>query len=162
MEPVTLALRSKRQRRAAAVQKVQHLVPALILLGDGWSALARHVEGAGAAIALVEIVSGALFVLAAAPSIRGAVHDARPASAHHGVDWTDAFAAAVVFAETLERYHPHRAHRQAQRVDNRRPSGDGCVSRTHHGLCRAAARAARSAFVDARARLVSERRSQAI
>ena len=65
MEPVTLVLRSKRQKRAAAVQKLQHLVPAVILLGDGWSALTRHAAGVEFAIALFELVSGALFVFAA-------------------------------------------------------------------------------------------------
>ena len=109
MEPVTLVLRSKRQKRAAAVQKLQHLVPAVILLGDGWSALTRHAAGVEFAIALFEVVSGALFVFAAMRGIRGAVRGASRAHphphAHHGIDWTDVFAAAVVLAETIEHYH---------------------------------------------------------
>ena len=107
MEPVTLVLRSRRRARAAAVQKLQHLLPALILLGGGAAALTRHAEGAELWIALVEIVSGALFVVAAARGIRGAVRrNAADAHVHHhGIDWVDVFAAAVVFAETLERYH---------------------------------------------------------
>jgi hypothetical protein len=109
MDPVTLVLRSKRQKRAAAVQKLQHLVPAVILLGDGWSALARHAAGVEFAIALFEVVSGALFVFAAMRGIRGAVRGASRAHphphAHRGIDWTDVFAAAVVLAETIEHYH---------------------------------------------------------
>jgi hypothetical protein len=82
MEPVTLVLRSKRQKRAAAVQKLQHLVPAVILLGDGWSALTRHAAGVEFAIALFELVSGALFVFAAVRGIRGAVRGASRAHPH--------------------------------------------------------------------------------
>ena len=100
MEPVTLVLRSKRQKRAAAVQKLQHLVPALLLLANGWSALSGHAEGAELAIALLELASGGLFVVAAVRGIRGAVRGraAAHAHAHHGVDWADIFAAAVVLA----------------------------------------------------------------
>ena len=111
MEPTTLVLRSKRQKRAAAVQKLQHLVPALILLGDGWSAFARHAHGVEFAIAVLEVVSGALFVAAAVRGIRRATQaNAANGHAHHDeghprVDWTDVFAAAVVLADTVERYH---------------------------------------------------------
>ena len=102
-------LRSKRQKRAAAVQKLQHLLPAVFLLGDGGSALASgRAAGVELAIALLEVVSGALFLVATARNIRDAArgqavptHDV----SHHGVDWTDVFAAAVVFAETVEHYH---------------------------------------------------------
>lgn len=107
MDPVTVVLRSRRRARAAAVQKLQHLLPALILLGGGAAALTRHAEGVELWIAIVEIASGALFVVAATRGIRGAVRrNAGDADVHHhGIDWVDVFAAAVVFAETLERYH---------------------------------------------------------
>ena len=106
MDQVTVVLRSRRRARAAAVQKLQHLLPAVILLGGGAAALMRHAEGAELWIAVVEVVSGALFVAAAARGIRGAI---RPKAGehvhHHGIDWVDVFAAAVMFAETLEHYH---------------------------------------------------------
>jgi len=107
MEPVTLVLRSRRQKRAAAVQKLQHLVPALLLLTNGWTALTGHAKGAELAIALLEIASGTLFVVAAVRGIRSAVRGRAAAHTHthHGMDWADVFAAAVVFAETVERYH---------------------------------------------------------
>ena len=124
MEPVTVVLHSRRQKRASAVQKLQHLVPAVILLGAGWSALrAEHATGAESAIALFEVVSGALFLFATARVVRNAArrHPSAPAHQHahapahapdpshahapHGIDWTDVFAAAVVFAETVEHYH---------------------------------------------------------
>ena len=105
MEPVTLVLRSRRQKRAAAVQKLQHLVPALLLLTNGWTALTGHAKGAELAIALLEIASGTLFVVAAVRGIRRAVREGNHEQSHHGIDWADVFAAAVVFAETVERYH---------------------------------------------------------
>ena len=107
MQPTMVVLRSKRRQRAAAVQKLQHLLPAILLLGDGSAAIARHAAGVALGIALLEIVSGALFVLAAARGIRGAIRRRHAAAshAHHGIDWVDVFAAGVIFAETLERYH---------------------------------------------------------
>jgi hypothetical protein len=107
MEPLTVVLRSRRQQRAAAVQKLQHLLPAAILLGDGAAALLRDAQGVERWIAVIEIVCGALFVVAAVRRIGGAIRRrAHSAHAHrHGIDWIDVFAAAVVFAETIERYH---------------------------------------------------------
>jgi hypothetical protein len=107
MEPVTIVLRSKRRQRAVAVQKLQHLVPAVILLGSGAASLTHGPAGVELAIAILEVASGALFVVAAARGLRGAIgprHAGTP-HAHHGVDWVDVFAAGVVAAETLEHYH---------------------------------------------------------
>jgi hypothetical protein len=108
MEPLTVVLRSKRRQRAVAVQKLQHLVPAIILLGSGGASLAHAPDGVELAIALLEVVSGALFVFAAARGLRRAIgrRDAGTSGhAHHGVDWVDVFAAGVVAAETVEHYH---------------------------------------------------------
>src|SRR5690349_2587711 len=104
MEPVTVVLRSKRQRRAAAVQKLQHLAPATILLGQGLTTFRGHAEGAELAIAVFSVIAGALFMLGALRGIHTAVSKSA-AHGHHGIDWTDIFAAAVVAVETLEHYH---------------------------------------------------------
>ena len=54
----------------------------------------------------MEIVCGALFVVAAVRGIRGVVRERSAGHhPHHGIDWVDVFAAAVVLAETVERYH---------------------------------------------------------
>jgi len=107
MQPLTVVLRSKRRQRAVAVQKLQHLAPALILLGDGAASLAHQPARIALAIAAFEIVSGALFVLAALRGVRGAIRQRRAGTphAHHGIDWVDVFAAGVVAAETIEHYH---------------------------------------------------------
>ncbi len=107
MEPVTVVLRSKRRQRAVAVQKLQHLLPAILLLGDGAATMARDPAGVELGIALLEMVSGALFVLAAVRRIRAAIRNRQPGAHHasHGIDWIDVFAAGVIFAETVERYH---------------------------------------------------------
>jgi hypothetical protein len=108
MKPLTVVLRSKRRQRALAAQKLQHLVPAMILLGDGLTIMAREpAAGVELAIAVLEIVSGALFVVAAARGLRGAIRSRHAGTphGHHGVDWVDVFAAGVVAVETIEHYH---------------------------------------------------------
>ena len=105
MQPTTVVLRSKRRRRAQAVQKLQHVIPALVLLGAGMHTLTSGAHGGELAIGFAEIVSGALFVTAALAGLRSATRGARGhGEQHHGVDWVDVFAAVVIAVETVERY----------------------------------------------------------
>jgi hypothetical protein len=106
VQPTTVILRSKRRRRAQAVQKLQHVIPALVLLGAGMHTLTSGAQGGELAIGFAEIVSGALFVTAALAGLRSATRGARGHAAHHhGIDWVDVFAAVVIAVETVERYH---------------------------------------------------------
>ena len=115
---VAIPLRSKRQRRALAVQKLNHLIPAAGLLVAGQQAIAEG-HGFGFYLGVFELVSSAALIVLTAREIRsalrwraGAAHDA--AHADHGVDWVDIAAGFMLVAEALE--HWHVKHRIARPV----------------------------------------------
>jgi hypothetical protein len=98
-------LHSRRQRRAALAQQVQHVVAAAGLLFSGAQSLSAGAGGLELALAVAGMITGALLLAAFARSVRLT----RPAAAHHaharGVDWMEIWAAAVLLAEAAERWH---------------------------------------------------------
>ncbi|MGH9407863.1 MAG: hypothetical protein ACRD1V_00255 [Vicinamibacterales bacterium] len=110
---VVVPLRSHRQQRAALVQKLQHAVPGGVLLIAGAQALAESPHGAALALAVFALVSSVLLLGHVARDVRRNRHllhrspqaHARHAE-HHGIEWADIFAAAVILAEGFE----HRMH----------------------------------------------------
>jgi hypothetical protein len=106
MDSVVVLLQSRRLERAQLLQKMNHAIPAAGLLVTGMQALGEGVEGAGLALAVVEIVTSAMLIVTFARGARSARQ--RGPRAHgpsHGVDWIDIWAAAVLFAEVAERWH---------------------------------------------------------
>jgi hypothetical protein len=100
-------LQSKKRRRAALLQKYQHLLPAVPLMTAGVQALRRGAHGFELALALFEIATSALLFGSVVREIRAARRP-RDAHAHHGahsVDWFHIFAAGVLLAEAAERWH---------------------------------------------------------
>jgi hypothetical protein len=90
------------------VQKIQHAVPALILLPAGLKAVGEGARGFALALGLFEIVTSVLLIGSFFVAIRKArrpVNDAHLPHAHDGVDWIDIFTAGVLFAEAAEHYH---------------------------------------------------------
>jgi hypothetical protein len=106
-------LRSRRQQRAQLAQKLQHAVPGIVLLLAGLQALTESPHGAALALAIFELASSALLLANTARSVHAnrhllhrSVHGHAAHAAHHGIEWFDIFAAAVVIAEGFE----HRLH----------------------------------------------------
>lgn len=105
---VQLPLLSRRRERAQLVQKFQHVIPAIFLLGAGIQGLMHGERGFALALAVAEIVTSALLLrsmakeLIALRSFHGSEH-----TAHHGVDWFEIFAAGVLTVEALEHWHTH-------------------------------------------------------
>lgn len=102
---VTVPLDSKRRRRALAVQKFQHAVPAVPLLMAGISGLQAGEHGVPFALALFEIGTSALLLWTIAREIKAARHPHPAAHRTHSVDWFHVFAAGVLLAEALEHWH---------------------------------------------------------
>jgi hypothetical protein len=102
----------RHDERAQLVQKFQHAVPAVMLLGAGVQGLMHGEQGFAFWLAVGELaVSGLLLrtlakEIAAARRPRHGSH-APHAGHHHGVDWFDIFAAGVLTAEALEHWHVH-------------------------------------------------------
>jgi hypothetical protein len=103
---LVLPLRSRRQRRAALVQKLQHAVPAIPLLFHGISALTEHAAGPALTLGVIEVVTSVVLLGAMLRAVRQLRSRAPVAHGHgHGIDWIDVFIAGVLAAEALERWH---------------------------------------------------------
>jgi hypothetical protein len=116
-DALIVPLRSKRQRRAQALQKLNHMIPAFGLLVAGQQALTRSGGGFGFYLGVFEIASAVALIVLAAREIRGAVrHRAQAHATHHvhGIDWVDVAAAFVLFGEAAE--HWHTTHHVARPV----------------------------------------------
>jgi hypothetical protein len=99
-----VAMQSKRGHRAQLMQKVQHLLPAALLLNSAFVTFSRGEEGTARIIAVVQAVAALAFIVTVARAVRQA-RAGHGGHGHHGVDWADIFVAGVFFAEGLERYH---------------------------------------------------------
>lgn len=105
-DPIIVPLRSKRQRKALALQKLNHAVPAFGLLLAGGQAVAEGGHGFGFYLGVFELVSAAALIVLTARELRDGLRPAPAAHAeHHGVDWVDIAAAFVLLAEALEHWH---------------------------------------------------------
>jgi hypothetical protein len=108
-DPIVIPLRSKRQRRGLAIQKLNHAVPAFGLLLAGTQALAGDGHGFGFYLGIVEIASAATLIVLTIRELRGAL-GSRPSGSvphteHHGIDWVDIAAGSVLVTEALEHWH---------------------------------------------------------
>ena len=104
---VDLPLVSLRRERRMWLQKVPHVVPAIVLLGAGFTRLKNGDQGFGFALAVGELLVSALLLRMLAKEI-GARR--QPHVPHdRGIDWFDVCAAGVLTAEALEHWH-HTGH----------------------------------------------------
>ncbi|MEO7273117.1 MAG: hypothetical protein ABI211_14055, partial [Vicinamibacterales bacterium] len=103
---IVVPLQSRRRQRAAFAQKLQHAVAGVFLLFQGLNTLGHGPEGAELAIAVIEVVTSGLLVVALIRAVRqmrrGGGADGH---AHHGIDWVDVLIAGVLAAEALEHWH---------------------------------------------------------
>jgi hypothetical protein len=104
MVPIVVPLRSRRQRRALAVQKFQHVLPAIPLLIAGLQALAAAARGLPLVLALFEIGTSILLLGTVVRELR-AVRNRHVSHGAHHVDWFHVFAAGVLLAEAAEHWH---------------------------------------------------------
>jgi len=107
-DPWIVPLRSRRQQRGMFVQKLEHAIPALVLLFLGLSTLKEGASGLGLAVAIAEIVSSVLLLVAMARAAHRLRRPHPSATSHaHGVDWIDIFAATMLGVEALEKWQTH-------------------------------------------------------
>jgi hypothetical protein len=119
MDPLVAPLRSRRQQRARLAQKLQHVFPSIVLLVAGVQQFGEHPRGWGLALAVLQIVVGALMLGMLANSVHGQRHllkrsrqgygagnEHAASRAHAGIEWENLVAAAMVLAEGWE----HRMH----------------------------------------------------
>jgi hypothetical protein len=101
-----IPLVSKRRERAQLLQKLQHALPALVLLFEGARRLAGDHDSLDRLLALGEIVTSALVIGSMVRALRRA---RQPDGGHgrhaHGVDWVEIFLAGMLTAEVLRHWH---------------------------------------------------------
>lgn len=104
-ETISVPLHSKRRQRAQLVQHLQHAIPAFGLAMGGLTALHAGVHGFEFGLAIAEVVTSTVLVVALARHLRHR-HDAH---GHTGIDWITIFAAAMLFTEAGEKWN-HSGH----------------------------------------------------
>src|SRR5476651_1782802 len=100
---IVVPLQSRRQKRAAVVQKANHLVPASALLVGGIQSVKDGAHGVELLLAIGGIATSALLLAAFVKHLRQLRTPAHEHAAH-GIEWIDVWAAGVLFAEGVEKY----------------------------------------------------------
>jgi hypothetical protein len=105
---IAVPIRYRRAHRGLFVQKLQHAVPSIVVLGDGIEHL-THVAGLGWTLGAVEV---GVSLLVMGSVIRGfralrtetakSDHDVHP---HHGIDWIDISLGVMLSVEAYAKYH---------------------------------------------------------
>ena len=107
-DAIVVPLRSKRQQKALAVQKLNHAIPAFGLLFAGQQAIAQGHDGIGFYLGLFELGSAFALIALTLRELGRAMrpaHHAHPTHHVHGIDWVDIAAGFVLVAEVLEHWH---------------------------------------------------------
>jgi hypothetical protein len=105
---ISVPLRSRRQKRALAAQKFQHIIPAFPLLAAGVETLRHDPHGLPLILGIFEIATSALLIgsmIRELRALRAAAKTAHTPHAAHGVAWFDVFAAGVLLAEAAQHFH---------------------------------------------------------
>ena len=107
LSEIIVPLESRRRQRAAFAQKLQHAVAGVFLLFQGLNTLSHGPEGLELAIAVIEVVTSGLLMVAMIRVVRQLRRrdSGGQGHAHHGIDWVDVLIAAVLGAEGLEHWH---------------------------------------------------------
>jgi hypothetical protein len=94
---------SLRRERRRWLQKLQHALPAVVLLGAGVNRLRHGEQGFGLALAVGELLVSLVLLRLLVKEI-AAARSPHPRH-HHGIDWYDVVAAGVLTAEALEHWY---------------------------------------------------------
>jgi hypothetical protein len=106
---ILVPLHSRRRRRGLLAQKLQHVIAAAGLFFSGVQSLSAGADGLELTLAVGGMLTAGLLIAAFVRDVRavagsGGAH-AHAAHGPHGIDWTDVFAAGVLFAEAAEKWH---------------------------------------------------------
>lgn len=106
---IAVPLRYKRAERGLFIQKLQHAIPSVVVLGDGLSHLSHNPRGAELALGVLEVGAALAVMASVVRGIRKLRHSAHAADAHaahaHSVDWIDIFIGVMLGVEAYAKYH---------------------------------------------------------
>ena len=106
---IAVPIRSRRAQKGQFLQKLQHAVPSIVVLGDGLQHLTHDPHGASLALGVAEVGVSVLVigsVIRGFRRLRSQMADSAHAHphAHHGVDWIDLCLAAMLAVEAMAKY----------------------------------------------------------
>jgi hypothetical protein len=99
---------SKRRERAKLFQKLQHVLPAGVLLMHGLDRLQTGADVASRVLGAAEAGTSLLVIATFVRSVRRrreAAHVSASHDAHHAVDWVDLFLGAMLAVEVWSHWH---------------------------------------------------------
>jgi len=105
---IAVPLHTRRVQRGQFLQKLQHAVPSVVVLGDGLAHVQHDPHGLSLALGVAEIVASLLVIGTVVRGLRRLLKQApQTASAHarHGIDWIDISLGAMLSVEVYARYH---------------------------------------------------------
>lgn len=103
---IAIPVRYRRVQRGQFIQKLQHAIPSVVVLGDGLSHLQHDPHGASLALGIAEVL---VSVLVIGSVIKGLRQLRAGAGGHghaaHGIDWIDLLIGAMLLVEAYAKYH---------------------------------------------------------
>lgn len=104
---IAIPVRYRRVQRGQFLQKLQHAIPAIVVLGDGLSHLQHDPHGISLALGSAEVL---VSVLVIGSVIRGFRQMRAGGAADHGhathaIDWIDLLIGAMLLVEAYAKYH---------------------------------------------------------
>ena len=107
---IAIPIRYRRAERGIFVQKLQHAVPSVVVLGDGLAHLSHDPHGVELALGVFEVGASLLVV---GSVVRGFMQLRKHLAAahgdhgheHHGVDWIDICLGVMLSVEAYAKYH---------------------------------------------------------
>ncbi len=111
---IAVPIRYRRAQKGLFIQKLQHAVPSIVVLGDGIEHLSHEPHGSICGVGVAEV---GVSLLVIGSVIRGfrelrkqtakSDHDVH---AHHGVDWIDICLGAMLSVEAYAKFHATGSH----------------------------------------------------
>jgi len=106
---IAVPIRYRRAHRGLFIQKLQHAVPSIVVLGDGIEHLSHGGAGLDLGIGVAEV---GVSLLVIGSVIRGfrelrkqTAKSGHDVDAHHGVDWIDICLGAMLSVEAYAQFH---------------------------------------------------------
>jgi hypothetical protein len=105
---ISVPIRYRGAQRAQFVQKLQHAIPSLVVLGDGLTHLSNEPHGIELALGVVEVAAALAVMITVVRGFKQVFKrpaDAHTGHTHHGVDWIDISIGLMLFVEAYAKYH---------------------------------------------------------
>lgn len=104
---ISVPIRRRSAEKGLFLQKLQHAIPSIVVLGDGLDHLSHNPSGAELALGVFEVAAAMLVMGSVVIGLRKlrkkAAHEVP--HPHHGVDWIDICIGLMLGVEAYAKYH---------------------------------------------------------